>query len=71
MTTNQIFLFKAPQGWMAWHKGPHASEIRELFGTDTIPTAFTERAEPEAVRREITKRNPRADVRVRIGDNWL
>jgi hypothetical protein len=61
---NQIILFNTHDGWMARSIGPHASEIVGLFGTDTLPTAFTARAEGELVLQEIQRLNPGIDVRI-------
>ena len=71
MADNQILLYRNPQGWMAWHKGPHAKEIVDLFGTDTLPTAWTDKADGETVRREIAERNPGVSVKVRVGNYWV
>ena len=57
--TRKITLFRTDQGWMAQDDDP---EVRRLFGTDTIPTAFTATAEPEFVAREIARLNPDAEV---------
>jgi hypothetical protein len=50
--------------WGAYHLGPHAKRITELFGTPMIPTAFTDKTEPERVRAAIQKLNPGVDVRL-------
>jgi F420-dependent methylenetetrahydromethanopterin dehydrogenase len=42
---------------VTWH-GTEAARIRELFGTTTLPTAFTANADGIRVRTEIEKRNP-------------
>lgn len=56
-----ITLYRTPDGWMARHSDP---TIRELFGTDTLPTAFTAAASTETVLIEITRRNPTCRVTV-------
>lgn len=36
---NKILLYANGKGWvLAWFKGPHAEQVRQLFGTDTLPT---------------------------------
>lgn len=46
--------------WMARFAGPMRSQILEAFGTDTLPTAFSSQADPEAVERVIQGQNPDA-----------
>lgn len=46
------------RGWEALWQGPHANEVAELFGTTTLPTGFTEKAEAGAVLKEISRLNP-------------
>jgi hypothetical protein len=52
-----ITLSKTPDGWMAT-----SESYRELFGANTIPTAFTERATAQVVLREIRRLNPAMHV---------
>lgn len=52
----QIRLHKTPTGWNAQFLDGGA--VRSLFGTDTIPTAFTERVDRKTVLDAITKANP-------------
>lgn len=52
----QIRLHKTLTGWNAQFLDGGA--IRSLFGTDTIPTAFTERADSQTVLSAISKANP-------------
>ena len=54
-----ITLFKTIEGWMARDDDPRTVA---LFGTDTLPTAFTAEARPETVRAAIARRNPDATV---------
>ena len=56
-----IKLYKTEQGWMAQFSDP---AIRGLFGTDTIPTAYTAQANAEKVRAAIQERNPIETVEV-------
>ena len=57
-------LFKNDQGWMVQTDDP---KVRELFGTDTIPTAFTAKADPVRVLAAIQALNPGVQVEM-IGD---
>ena len=50
-----IKLWRNGQGWMATDSDP---TVRELFGTDTLPCAFTAHAEAELVRTRIQALNP-------------
>lgn len=56
-----ITLFRTAQGWMSKHSDP---QVRELFGTDTIPTAFTEKADSLFLTTQ--RLNPWCDVRIEI-----
>lgn len=58
MTPNEINLTRTATGWMASYVGPHAAKIKALFGTVTIPTAFTASASYDFVSLEICKLNP-------------
>ena len=51
-----IKLINSKQGWLA--RFENDQEIIALFGTDTIPTPYTENASPMMVKSEIEKRNP-------------
>jgi hypothetical protein len=42
-------------GWTAKHSDP---EVVKLFGTDTLPTAFTDRADAATVLLEVARLNP-------------
>jgi hypothetical protein len=58
-----ITLKREGESWIAHHRGGRAAaEIQELFGTLAIPTAFTDKAEPETVRAEIRRLNQDAEV---------
>jgi hypothetical protein len=59
-----IILKRSENCWIAHHEGDRADELQELFGTTDIPTAFTEKADPEIVLAEIRRLNPGADVRL-------
>ena len=55
-----IKLINSSRGWLARFEDDE--EIIKNFGTDTIPTAFTEKASPMMVMAEIQKRNPNSLV---------
>ena len=56
---NRITLFRTKAGWQAKHTDP---AVKELFGADTIPTAFTAQAVKSIVVKEIKAWNPGAIV---------
>lgn len=60
-----ITLFKADGVWMAHYSGPGREDITNLFGTDTLPTAFTEKAHPYKVFAEIERLNPTHEIVIR------
>ncbi len=62
MTT--ITLYRDAQGWQARWTGPGAADIRRLFDTDTLPTAYTPRAEGLTVQTEIQRLNPECHVTI-------
>ena len=57
MTANKIVIHPGRREWLATYEGPHASKIMELFGTTTIPTAFTLAADGNHVANEVCRRN--------------
>ena len=59
---NTIQIIKSGNSWVAGYLGPHAEEIKELFGDWCIPTAFTSAADGNAVVEEIRKLNPSVNV---------
>lgn len=56
----EIRLVRGSQGWLAQFVGDE-NTVR-LFGTDTIPTAFTDKASPNMVKRTIERLNPQSKV---------
>jgi len=62
MEADQIRLYRDGEMWMARSIGPHAAEVRRLFGTDTLPTAYRAAFDGERVRAAIAERNPGVDV---------
>lgn len=65
MNTNEIIIGRDGNLWVATFCGPLNAEIADLFGTTTIPTAFTVFTPIERVVREIARLNPTYSVRVR------
>ena len=66
-----ISLYRSPQAWLATTTidGESDPELVELFGTATLPTAFTAEALPAVVLGEIQSLNP--DAEVTINSNCL
>ena len=62
---DSIELFRGSDAWYARSIGAEAGKTRELFGTDTLPTAFTAQASPEVVLAEVSKLNPNMRVFLR------
>jgi len=62
---NKITLILNHTGWLARFSGPHAADMQDLFGSDTIPTGFTVEAQPAHVLMQISALNPGAIVEVR------
>lgn len=58
---NIITVYRDRDNWVARHSDP---EISELFGTDTLPTAFMTTVPARDVFDEIRKLNPSSEVRV-------
>jgi len=58
-----ITLYREGGAWLARHSDPM---VKDLFGTNTIPTAYTAEAEAGRVYQEIARRNPEAKVFVRL-----
>jgi hypothetical protein len=60
----RITLIRTSTGWSAQFSGDAAVEIRSLFKTDTIPTAFTAAAPAKDVQQKIRAQWPRCIVTV-------
>ena len=60
--TYQITLYRGTESWMATSTDP---KVKRLFGTDTLPVAFTAQADQSTVLREIQRLNPGFDVRLK------
>ena len=54
-----ITLYRTADCWMARSTDP---QVRKLFGTDELPTAFAARVPGDKVLREIRRLNPDAAV---------
>lgn len=63
-TENVIVIDLREDGYVAIYSGPHAAEIRELFGTDCLPLPWTSYAHPVEVLADQVKRNPGVAVRL-------
>ena len=65
--TKKIILIRSMQGkgrgWMAQFVDD--SEIKELFGTDTLPLPFTSESAASEVKGEVERLNPGCMVEVR------
>ena len=57
-TMDTIALTIENGSWVAKHTGAHAAEVIDLFGSDTIPTAFTDVAPYNVVVAKIRQLNP-------------
>ena len=53
-----ITLYKGSSVWLAHWQGDDAVEIKRLFGTDILPTAYDATTEAETVRAELARLNP-------------
>jgi hypothetical protein len=60
--TDTITLMIEDGTWVAKYGGSAAREMRNLFGTDRVPTPFTAATPAETVLAEIKRRNPCALV---------
>lgn len=60
----RITLIRTSTGWSAQFSGDAAVEIRALFHTDTIPTAFTADAPAKKVKQQIRSQWPLCLVEV-------
>lgn len=56
----QIKLINSSKGWLA--RFVDDVEIQRMFGTDTIPTSFTEKASPMDVLQTVKHLNPNYKV---------
>lgn len=60
----KITLIRTSTGWSAQFSGDAAVEIRALFHTDTIPTAFTSAASAKVVEKQLRSQWPKCIVEV-------
>ena len=56
--TTSITLYKGVTTWLAHWQGDGATEIKRLFGTDILPTAYDASTDAETVRAMLTRLNP-------------
>ena len=61
MKKEQMRVWRGDTVWLVTSDAP---EVRELFGTDTLPTPFTLAVGAETVVAELRGLNPDADVRL-------
>ncbi len=62
---NKIILSRKGIGWFAQYVGPHAAEVKRLFGSDVIPTPWMFNATAEFVRSDVERLNPNVTVEVK------
>lgn len=60
----RIDLYRTPAGWQARQFGADATECQRLFGTDTLPTAYTARADSAKVGAAIQALNPGYEINI-------
>lgn len=53
-----ILLYRDDRTWLARYTGEDGQRIVDLFKTDTLPCAFTAKAEPPVVLAAIQRMNP-------------
>ena len=58
-----ITLFRQAGHWLAQHSDP---TVREMFGTDTLPTAWADDTPARMVFARVAQLNPDAKVFVRV-----
>ncbi len=62
MATDRIEIFKWGATWCAKHVGSKAASVRELFGTDYVPTSFSAFMPVKRVIAELSELNPGVEV---------
>ena len=62
-----ITLYRTAQAWMSVNSDP---QVRELFGTDVLPTAFAAAADESTVLARIQQLNPDCDVVIANRRGW-
>lgn len=60
---NTITLRQGEQVWEADYSGPHAAEIKRLFGSTTLPTVFERSTSSVRVAMMIRGQNPGVAVK--------
>lgn len=64
---NTIVLIRGRDAWYARYCGPHTDQIRDLFGTNTLPTPFLPSTPADVLLAEIQARNVDNGVTVILG----
>ena len=59
---NKIYISKNTDCYIATFTGDKENEIKDLFGTNSLPTPFMPAADPQEVRAAMQKNNPDAEV---------
>ena len=59
---NRITLIEKDGCWIAKHSGPDAARVRELMGTDELPTPYRAGYPSEILLSNIRKLNPDREV---------
>lgn len=63
----ELIVWRCPEGYLAdYSKTPERDKILTMFNAVIIPTAFTEKANPEYVKSEISRLNPEYNVVMRL-----
>ena len=58
----RIELWRGAAAWMSTETGPEEATLRDLFGTNVLPTAFPTSVPAYTVLERIQARNPEAEV---------
>ena len=61
---NEILIVNTPSGYVARFVGPHAVEIRQLFGMDELALPWDSSADSDTVLADVQVRNPGIVVRM-------
>ena len=59
---NKIIISKNESCYIATFTGDKENQIRDLFGSNSLPTPFTPAANPQEVKNTMQKNNPDAEV---------
>jgi hypothetical protein len=64
MEKNAIQIVPVDGQYVARWSGPHAAEVRRLFGSVELPTPYTTATPGPDVKREIERLNPGVDITI-------